>query len=100
METDFPQSGPLPAWVVLAQTLNSPGQDLSACAVAYRIFWDLEEKEEKWRVNPRDIGTLDWKAQQWEQPLYYQLFVKCYQKPKEIEIQEKAVDDYIKLYTI
>lgn len=47
METDFPQSGPLPAWVVLAQTLNSLDQDLSAYAVAYRIFWDLEEKEEK-----------------------------------------------------
>lgn len=50
-------------------------------------------------MNPEDIRSLAGKDKQWERPLY-SLFVKYSQKRNEMEIQEKAADDYIRPFGI
>ena len=91
MEKDLPQSGPLPAWVVLTQTLRSLDLGLGASAVACRIFQDV-----KW--SPGDIRRLDWKDNIGDYPYHrYQLVIsKMLSETKGDGNSRKPVDDDIK----
>lgn len=54
----FPKVGrPQPGWSSQTQILTQ-GLGLGFNAIAYRIFWGLEVKEGKYRINPEDIRRL------------------------------------------